>query len=155
MYLQNEINIKNKIIEQKDLIIMDLNNKLNNINQFYNNNMSMINQLQNNLYQKEQELQQLKKKIFPNSNNQFIDDPNKKYGFAITFRSTSQDLIHPIICNENDLISRLEEEVYNQYPKYKEINTFLTCKGITLKRFKTVGENNIKKDDAIMVNIFE
>ena len=63
--------------------------------------------------------------------------------------------MYPMICNKNDLISRLEEELYNQYPKYKELNTYLTCNGVVLKRFKTVEENNIKKGDAIIVNILE
>ena len=60
-----------------------------------------------------------------------------------------------MICNKKESISRLEEELYNEYPKYKEFNTYLTCKGVVLKRFKTVEENNIKKGDAIIVNIME
>ena len=55
----------------------------------------------------------------------------------------------------NEAISRLEEELYNEYPKYKDYNTYLTCKGNILKRFKTIGENNIKKNDVILVNIIE
>ena len=114
----------------------------------------MINQLKNNLHQKEQELSQLNNKLLSNS-NQFKTYSENKTGFAITFRTINQDFIYPIVCNKKELISRLEEELYNEYPKYKEFNTYLTCNGVVLKRFKTVGENSIKKGDAIVVNIIE
>jgi hypothetical protein len=141
-------------LKNKNQIINNLQNQLNYLKISYNNNLSLINQLKYNLKQKEQELSQLKNKLLSNS-NQFKINSENKIGFAITFRSISQDIIYPIVCNKNESISRLEEEVYNEYPKYKEFNTYLTCNGVVLKRFKTVGENNIKKGDAIIVNIIE
>ena len=135
-------------------MIINLQNELNGLKISYNNNLSFINQLQYNLNQKDQELIQLKNKLLSNS-NQIKTDSENKTGFAITFRSISQDIIYPMICNKKESISRLEEELYNEYPKYKEFNTYLTCKGVVLKRFKTVEENNIKKGDAIIVNIME
>ena len=135
-------------------MIINLQNELNGLKISYNNNLSFINQLQYNLNQKDQELIQLKNKLLSNS-NQIKTDSENKIGFAITFRSISQDIIYPMICNKKESISRLEEELYNEYPKYKEFNTYLTCKGVVLKRFKTVEENNIKKGDAIIVNIME
>ena len=141
-------------MKNKNQIINNLQKELNDLKISYNNNLSLINQLKYNLKQKEQELSQLKNKLLSNS-NQFKTDSENKTGFAITFRSISQDIIYPIVCNKKELISRLEEELYNEYPKYKEFNTYLTCNGVVLKRFKTVGENNIKKGDAIIVNIME
>jgi len=141
-------------MKNKNQIINNLQNELNNLKILYNNTQSLINQLQNNLNQKELELTQLKDKLLSNI-NQIKTDSENKYGFSITFRSINQDFIYPITCNKKELISRLEEELYNEYPKYKEYNTYLTCNGVMLKRFKTVGENNIKKGDAIIVNIIE
>ena len=131
---------------------MDLKNQLNNLNNSNNNNLYLIKKLQKNLNEKEQELYQLKNNLY---SNQFKTNNEKKWGFAISFRSNDQDIIYPMVCNENDTISRLEEELYNEYPKYKDYNTYLTCNGVVLKRFKTVEENNIKKGDAIIVNIME
>ena len=148
--LKNEINNKDKIIQQQNLTISNLQNQLNDINNKYNNNLSLIKTLQNNLNLKEQELQNLKSKL-----NQYIPDSNKKWGFGVIFSSINKEILYPIVCNENDLISRLEEELYNEYPNYKEYNTYLTCNGIVLKRFKTIGENNIKKGNTILVNIHE
>jgi len=150
--LKNELKEKNKLIKQKDLIIMDLQNQLNNINNSNNNNLSLIKNLQNNLNIKEQELNQLKNNL---NSNQYKTYNDKKWGFAISFRSNDQTINYPMVCNENDTISRLEEELYNEFPKYKDYNTYLTCNGVILKRFKTIGENNIKKGDAILVNIYQ
>ena len=149
--LKKELNEKNKIIKEKDLIIKDLKNQLNSIKNPNNNNLSLIKKLQNNLNEKEQELYQLKN----NLNTQLKTNTEKKWGFAISFRSNAQDINYPMVCNEKDIISRLEEELYNEFPQYKDYNTYLTCNGIILKRFKTIGENNIKKGDAILVNIYE
>jgi len=154
-YLKNELNNQNNIIKQKDLAIQELQYQLNNLNNLYNNNLTLIQQLKDELNQKTQELQKLKIQLDSNS-YQFNNNYNRnKWGFAITFRSINQDFIHPMVCNEKESISRLEEELYNNYPKYKEFNTFLTCNGVVLKRFKTVGENRIKEGDAIIVNIME
>ena len=69
--------------------------------------------------------------------------------------SVDQSIHYPITCSDNDSIAKLEEEVYNEYPKYKEYNTFLTVNGSPIKRFKTIKENGIKKGNAIVVNIIE
>ena len=144
--LKNELNNKNKMIQ-------DLQNQLANLNNLYNNKLSLIQNLQNNLNKKEEELQQLKYKLYSNPN---ITNTQNKWGFAIKFISTNKEInYHAMICNEKDLISRLEEELYNEYPNYKDYNTYLTCHGNILKRFKTIGENNIKKNDVILVNILE
>ena len=34
-------------------------------------------------------------------------------------------------------------------------NTFLTVNGNVVKKFKTIGENKIKKGDAILVNVYD
>ena len=138
--LKNELNNKNKMIQ-------DLQNQLANLNNLYNNNLNLIQTLKNELNKKEQELQQMKINLNINTRN--------KWGFAINFISTNQEFNYPLVCNDNDLISILEEELYNEYPKYKDYNTYLTCNGTVLKRFKTVKENNIKKGDVILVNIAE
>ena len=66
--------------------------------------------------------------------------------------SGDKSILYPITCNENDSIVKLEEEVYNEYPQYKEYNTFLTVDGIQIKRFKTIKENWINKGSTIIFN---
>ena len=93
--LKNELNEKDKIIEQKDLTIKELKNQLNNNKILYNEILSKIQQLENNINQKEKELRQLKNEL--NSNLNQIKNNNKyKWGFAITFRDSNQDFVHPM-----------------------------------------------------------
>ena len=72
----------------------------------------------------------------------------KKVWKCKSFLSTNNEINYPIVWGETDLISRPEEELYNEFPHFKEFNTFLTCKCIALNRFKTIKENNIKIVDS-------
>ena len=149
--LKKQLNNKNAIIEKLNTKIEALENKLNSIIKKYKEKASLIKDLQNNINKKDQELQQLQSQL----NTSYISKNGNKFGFPIKLQATNNEFDLPMICNENDLISRIEEELYNQYPKFKDYHTYLICKGTILKRFKTVKENNIKKYDTILVNIKE
>ena len=58
-------------------------------------------------------------------------------------------------CKNTDIISRLEEKLYNEYPNYKDYNTYLTVNGNVVKRFKSLEENGIKDGNIILVGIYE
>ena len=157
--LKDEIQNKNQIIIQKDSIIANLKNQLNSINNNTNNNQNII-KLQNMIIQKDQEIASLNKEllnkdkeisILKNNNSSYVGGKS----FAISFESIDSRLKYPIICRNNTTIARLEEEVYNEFPDYKECNTYLTCNGETLKRFKTIEENKIKQGNVIIVNKIE
>ena len=108
--------------------------------------------MSNEIYSKNDELNKLKAKIFDEKNYLLNKDDNK---FAIIFISVDQQIHRPIACNSNDSIAKLEEIIYNEYPQYKEYNTYLTVNGKQIKRFKTIKENGIKEGNAITVNIYE
>ena len=107
--------------------------------------------LKNKLKYKVEELEQIK--LDNNINNSKNKDDEMQ--FAINFISDSQDMMFPMICKQSDLISRFEEKLYNEYPKYKEINTYLTVNGEVIKRFKTIEENKIHQGNVIIVNKIE
>ena len=162
--LKNELNLKNQIISQQNLKIKNLQNQLNNINNIHNNYQLNIQNLQNIINKNKQELILLRNELknkneelnkLKLNNNKTIYSNNNGNKFPINFVSVSHDILYPIDCKNNDTIVKLEEEVYNEYPKYKEYNTYLTCNGNILKRFKTIEENGIKKGNAIIVNIYE
>ena len=94
----------------------------------------------------------MKLKIFDEKNYLLNKDEKR---FAIFFMSVDQQIHYPIACNSNDSIVKLEEIIYNEYPQYKEYNTYLTVNGRQVKRFKTIKENGIKEGNAITVNIYE
>jgi predicted nuclease with TOPRIM domain len=74
---------------------------------------------------------------------------------ALFFTSIEQDVHRPISCKKTDTFVRIEEKIYNEYPQYKEYNTYLTVNGNAIKRFKTLEENKIKDGNTIIINIYD
>ena len=134
--LDSEIKIK----EEKEKIILDKE--------------KLINEYKEKTIALEEKLKALIERN--NSINKSIKDIEiDEKPFAINFISLDQKIHYPISCKSSDLISRLEEELYNEYKEFREYNTFLTVNGNIVKRFKTIGENKIKKGDAILVNVYD
>ena len=48
-----------------------------------------------------------------------------------------------------DLFVRLEEKLYNDFPKYKNYEIFFKVNTRPILRFKTLEENRIKNNDMI------
>ena len=158
--LKNELNNKNKIIEQQNIQINNLQKQLSYLNNINNNNKLSIQNLQNTINIKDKEIFNLKN----NLNNKIEELNNNKLNknmidigqtLAINFMSVSHDKILPITCLKNDSLVKYEEIFYNEFPEYKDYNTYLTANGNPIKRFKTIKENGIKQGSAIIVNIYE
>ena len=68
----------------------------------------------------------------------------------------SQDIQnYTMPCKNTDLFVRLEEKLYNDFPKYKNYETYFEVKGRRIKRFKTIEENNIRGNDIISLFFIE
>ena len=114
-----------------------------------NEYINKIKELQRLLNNKNIELKDLRSKL-PDSK------PSVKKGekiIIVNFVSISQEIQFPLACKNTDTIARLEAKFYNEYPKYKEYNTYLTVNGNNIKRFKSLDENGIKNGNSIIVNI--
>ena len=131
---------------------MELNEKIKIYEKSSNDNLKKINDLEQLITTKNLEIKNLK-------NDQDDDsittiNPGEKI-IAVFFTSTGQDIHKPIPCKNTETFARIEEKIYNEYPKYKEYNTYLTVNGNVIKRFKTFDENKIKNGDTIIVNIYD
>ena len=162
--LKNELYNKNQIIEQLKIQINNLQNQLSYLNNINNNNQLSIQNLQNNINIKDQEIFQLKNKLnikidklnkLKLNNNNINNMIDRSKTLAINFMSVNHDKIFPIFCLNSDSIVKCEEIFYNEYPEYKENDTYLTANGKKIKRFKTLEENGIKQGTAIIVNTFD
>ena len=56
---------------------------------------------------------------------------------------------------DTEIISRIEEKLYNEYPEFKEKDTYLMLNTNKIKRFKSLKENNVKDGDIIQIHIYE
>ena len=171
----------NKVNENDNKIIKEdknYNELLNQLIEEKNKNKKLMEQLSSE-QQKVKELNE-KIKLYENNNNNIkkikeleetinslnfkINNLDKDKGInlksdeeivALFFTSVEQDVHRPISCKKSDTFVRIEEKIYNEYPQYKELNTYLTVNGNAIKRFKTLEENKIKDGNTIIINVYE
>ena len=67
-----------------------------------------------------------------------------------------QDIInYSLVCKNTDLFVRLEERLYNDFPQFKNYETYFEVNTKRIKRFKTLEENNIKNKNIINMFIID
>ena len=142
---EKNINLNNKLLLYKNTVI-ELNSKLNC--------------LKSDLVSKNLEIEKIKKyykdelnKLNPTSSLEYCK-PGEKI-MAINFISTDHKIMYCLPCKNTDIFVRLEEKLYDEFPEYKEENTYFTVNGNTIKRFKSMEDNKIKNSDVIILNIYE
>jgi len=134
-----------EILKNKNIILNNDNNSLK----------EKIKILEDNLKAKNNELQNLLSK---NNNNNIINykitsiNPGEEI-LAINFVSNGvKDICnYNLICKNTDLFVRLEERLYQDFPDFKNYETYFEVNTKRIKRFKTIEENNIKNNDIINV----
>ena len=140
---------------------MNLNTQLNSYKNKVEQLNSEINSLKATLDSKNLEIQnltnyhknELKKISQSTSNLEFCKQGEKL--MAVNFISKDEKVNLALPCKNTDTFVRLEEQLFNEYPDYKNVNTYFTVDGNIIKSNKTMEENNIKNTDAILLNIYE
>ena len=126
----DEINNKN---EEKSDIIIDEKKEVEDINKQLNENEKEINDL--------------------NFNLPFELNEGEKL-MTVIFQSFEDKELHcPIICKEKLSFYKLEELLYDKYPKYKENENEFYVGENKINKLKTLEENNIKDGQIIMIKI--
>ena len=149
----NEEKKKNEILsnENKKLksIITNLNDEINKLKQYEQKNRL----LQEEINKKNIEIQKYK-----SDNNTDFDEgitsvkPGEKI-ISINFVSMgNQDIGHySLVCKNTELFVRLEERLYDDFPQFKNYETYFEKNTKRIKRFKTLDEHQIKNKDVITV----
>ena len=158
------INYQNQIKElkrelnnekNKNIILKNENATLQNkINILYNENASLkdkIKLLENFLASKNIEQQKLLSDTILNNKITSIK-PGEEI-ISVNFVSMGNNDIghYSLICKNTDLFVRLEERLYEDFPEFKNYETYFEVKTKRIKRFKTIDENKIKSKDIITV----
>ena len=60
-----------------------------------------------------------------------------------------------LVCKNTDLFIRTEERLYDDFPQFKKYETYFEVNGKRIKRFLTLGENDIKDKNVINLFIIE
>ena len=107
-----------------------------------------------------EKMEELENKIGENNNEVQSEylitsiNPGDKI-IAVNFVSKGIQVIehYNLICKKTDLFIKLEERLYKDFPKFKDYNTNFISNGKSVKRFKSIGDNNIKNNDVISIVI--
>ena len=158
----------NNILENKNNINIIKNNSQNlNMNNMNISNQNLVeennllknenNNLKKAIQLKDEEIKELKAKIFNLSNNigkshNFVDFDNIK---IIQFISIDHSLIYSIKCLPSDTFAEVEEKLYKKYPEYRETNNSFQIDGRNILRFKTIEENNIPDGHYVQISKIE
>ena len=140
---------KNKTLKNE---ILELEKEIKKVKEEKNDIIHKNNELQKLIDSQKKELNELKSKLNDNSIDKIL--PGEKI-LAVGFSSYDKKVNFCLPCKNTDLFIKLEEKLYNNYPDYKEKETFFIANGMKIKRFKTLEENNIKSGCFIMLNIYE
>ena len=138
--LKKKLNKANKIIENQNKEIQDLKNQLSKINVFHidnNQKGNLINELNN----KNIEINLLKQQLqnFKNNNGKNIKNKDK----CVTFITQDYSLCYGVPCSGDSIFAEIEEQLYQEYPEYRETNNTFLAQGKIILRFKTIDQNNI------------
>jgi seryl-tRNA synthetase len=155
--LKNKINSLtgeiNSVKNQNENLRKELNSKAEDLNK----TIEELNKLKAVLVIKKEEIDNLKTQMNNLRINNSID--NVKVDIkdirTILFKSTDQKVEMPYSCRVSDIFVRIEEFLYNEYPEYKDLNTYFTVNGRQIKRFRTIQENKIKNLDVILLSVYE
>ena len=156
----NEERNKNKILEDENKV---LKNKINKLTQDYNNKIKKYESDMNKLKEKNKELEKLideqKKEINDyvfklnnlSDNNQALSVKTGDKIISVNFLTQgSQDIFnYSMACKTSDLFVRLEERLYQDFPKFRNVETFFMVNVNRILRFKTLEENGIKNNAII------
>ena len=145
---------ENKVLKKEN---SELKKELNNIKESLNKKIVEFDNLKASLYSKNNELKNLNNQIndLKINNNPNNENVKRKDIITILFKSIDQKVEIPFSCHISDIFVRIEEQLYNEYPEYKEFNTYFTVNGRVIKRFKSIKENDLKNFDKILLNVYE
>ena len=153
--LNEEKNKNKKLLEELDnekIKVKELNDKIKIFENSNNNNLKKIKELEKQINSQNLEINYLKEN---NDKNKIISIKSGEEIISLFFISVNQEIHKRIPCKNTDIFSKIEEKLYDEFPKYKNYNTYLTANGNIIKRFKTLKENGIKDGNTIIVNIYD
>ena len=156
--LSNKIKSLEKKIKEKDeegkkdkYKVSELQEKVKNIDKLIKNDSlkeELLN-LMNLVNLKNKEIQELKE-AFP------LDMKKGDKLIAIIFTSATQEITNfAVICKNNDIFSKIENLLYDEYPLFRETDNYFLCNGNIIDKNKSLEENNIKNSSIIMLNVIE
>ena len=129
--------------------IQELNKEINNLK----NELEIVKKNNIDLSRLLFNIKQLNAKNENNRNGIIYKEGDKI--ISVGFLSIDQKIHYNRAYRDSEILAKVEEDLYNEYPELKDRDTYLLLNGNKIKRFKSLKENNIKNGDIILVNYFD
>ena len=140
----------NKELDRAKKIIDEQNKKIESLQKHlkiaYNFNSKIKKDFNKKIYQKEEEIKQLKLQIENISKKELIKENDL---VSIHFTSLDQRVFFSIPCSKKDIFAKVEERLYQEYPKLREKNNYFLFDGKQILKFKTIEENKISSGQNV------
>ena len=146
----NEIKLQNQKLEQENAnLINKLEIEKNKINA--SQIKSKKNDNSDSIIDLYEEIHELKEKLsrYPYE----LSDGEKLMSVIIT--SPDQKIHFSYICKNTTSFNRIEEDLYKDFPDYKENENYFLANGNKINKFKTMEENKINNSDIIELHPLE
>jgi hypothetical protein len=139
--LNNEKKKNQKLNSKIEILDEILENKFKESNSINMNN-KIINELYKDLKAKEREIKNIKSKFpFELSENEEL--------MSVIFFSPNQKIHYSIICKNTDQFTKIETQLYKEYPDYGNSENYFIVNGNKINKYKSLKENNIKNSDIL------
>lgn len=105
--------------------------------------------LKHEIAEKDKEIEVLNYKL--NNANVYRLAPEEKI-MAVNFVTEDSKLCYCIPCKNTTIFSRIEEQLYEKYPEYRETdNYFMSHKNRMIKRYQTIEENKLESGESVVL----
>ena len=131
---------KDKLLNEEKIKNENLNKKIKEIENEPNNEMKKT----NNIKELENEIKLFRDYYNFSSNEKLI---------SIKFISINQDINFTIISKNTEAFSKIENMLYEKYPKYKDTENYFLANGHRINRHRTLEENKIRNNDTLTLEI--
>ena len=85
--------------------------------------------------------------------NEIKSEDNKAKQFSVIFSSIDQNILFSTICfDPDDKFSKLEEQLFDDYPELRNKNIYFLANGEIVDRSASVKQNKIIKNTIILIN---
>ena len=115
-------------------------------------------ELKNLLDQKNKEIKDYALQLRNFNNNELLVNfkPGDKIIAVLFMTLGNQDIFnYAMACKSSDLFVRLEERLYQDFPKYRNFETSFMVSARMISKYKSLEENQIKNNDIISIIINE
>jgi len=129
---------KIRIIELENKI-KELEIKLQDKDRIINGEKIKNNNLNNKILELDNEIKLLKSYFLPNGEKLL----------SIKIISTDQKIDLPIIIKNTEYFSKIEQILFQKYPKYAETENFFLVNGTRINRFLTLEQSKINNNDIL------